>query len=255
MKCIILLKMIVNLKNIAIILLTAAILSACDTSIGPQENYDAALHTETKWLVEYSTNNKISQIHFKEYDRKGNLIFLKEFSEQGQIQFQSAYNYDFGSRLEEKFLYDEFGNIIDSNICTYHYNEFGDIDRIVSLAGDGDTLSITNIFYDEYRNVTRRIKQGSEGIEEINIDYTYNNSGNVVERVVKNPAAGGTIIRDSIAYSFDKNLIEYYQFGSGGEIQERRAIRYNNYGKIANEKIFNTDGEISRFYIYEYTFY
>lgn len=248
-------KIILGYKYCAFILLLT-ILVGCQDISKPELSERISIKNISKWKVDTSNESKIALIFFKEFDQSGDLILQKDFSENGTISTQSVYSYDTNLSIEVKSSFTESGDIKEETRCEYVYDNLRRIIKQIKYSNTGSIDQIILFSYDSRGNVvktTQAYGSSSDKDKDINFDYTYNGTGELVEKVTKNDL--GDLSRESISYDSDLRKVTINRYNSLGEFESRTVYFYNSIGNIISEHIFNADYQNTHKFIYEYEFY
>lgn len=87
------------------------------------------------------------------------------------------------------------------------------------------------------------------------IQYQYNNNGNVVERLINLNLNGTYESRDSIAYQSEGIKVELYNYNQEGKINVIYTYFYNKFGYIFKEFHSSKEGQIIGKYQYDYSYW
>lgn len=238
---------------IALSLVFAVSCSNLDNPVG--DLTDMNLKTETKWSVDIETENKINQVHYKEYDINGNILLNISYFENGQINNKSVFEYiSKDTSIEAKITYDTSGNVLREITTNYIYNENGKIKKSILFNESGEISNIFVYEYDNQGNLTKKTgTMNSDSTNTVEYSYRYNSSGNVIERVLNDFGTSHTKVRDSVIYS-SNNQINIFKY-KNNHLSSVTSYLYNNNGLIYKEIVSDSEGVITAKYLYEYTFY
>lgn len=246
---------IIKILSVSIALALMAI--SCSELNNPVDmSSELTVATETKWMLDTETDEKLYKIHYNEYDKNGNIKKNINYFENGNINFKSVFEYQGqDTSIEEKTVFDEAGNIIDETRTDYIYNNNGNIEKSIKYNDDGE---ITNIFlyeYDAQGNLLKKSSSFKNDSLHLNVEYSYryNQNGNVVERVVNDLTSPVSNIRDSVTYTSD-NTVNIFKY-EGNKLKTITSYLYNDYGMIFKEIVSNSEGEIISKFLYEYTYH
>lgn len=222
---------------------------------------DPVVKSTSKWLV--SENNiKTVLYQYKEFNDEGKLIELCNFHLDGTIQAKSTYVWDQNVSSETKVIYDETGQLVDTDLIKYTYDSesFTSNSPVLVtkelLNDDGEVTQTLEYDYDTKGRLikTTETNFSTGSTNETQYNYQFNASGNLVEKVTKT-AAGEVKDRDSLMYYGELNRIDVYNFAAEGELIARKTYIYNNYGNIVEELEIDSLGIVIRKFIYEYTYF
>jgi hypothetical protein len=245
--------------NIACIFLFYALISAfsgCENAVTPQnfEN-NRILNSECKWLVDVANKDKISKVHYKEYDKNGKILINEEYSESGNLLSRSSYTYNKINSVEEVVQFSDSGSVINSNKNEYTYDANGRVVKKISFETSGNVISVQTFNYDKNGNLIKKVEVNPQsGLTfQTDINYGYNNSGELVSRTTI--FEGNTQSRDSLVYNPFNHTLDIINFNNNGSINIVNTYRYNNQGRIVEEFTSDSAGNITKRYIYEYTYF
>jgi hypothetical protein len=221
------------------------------------DNKTPIIKNETKWKISNSDETKLYKIYLKEYLSDGKLSILTEYLQSGSIKSIAQFTYQNNISYEETkyFNGDFFIDSILQNI--YIHNTSGKIERKISLTRDGDTSFIIDYSYDQKGNLIKKIQTDLISNNSIvtDIQYQYNNNGNVVGRLI-NPSLNGTYeSRDSIAYQSEGIKVELYNYNQEGKINVIYTYFYNKFGYIYKEFHSSKEAQIIGKYEYDYSYW
>lgn len=222
---------------------------------------DPVVKSSSKWLVG-ENNIKTVLYQYKEFNDEGKLIELCNFHLDGTIQAKSTYVWEHNVSSETKVIYDESGQLLETDKIKYTYDEesfSSDSPVLVSKELLNDKGEVTQTLKFNYDNQGRLVKTtetnySTGSTNETQYNYQFNANGNLVEKVTKT-AEGEVKDRDSLTYYGELNRIDVYNFAGEGELVTRKTYIYNNYGKIVEELEIDTLGIVIRKFIYEYTYF
>jgi hypothetical protein len=242
--------------NIALIFVLITALSGCQDVVSPQ-NYEnnKVLHSESKWLINVTTKEKICKVLFKEYDKNGKVLINEEYTEIGSIKTRSSYTYNESQSLEEVVQFSDSGNVVNTNKNEYTYDIKGRVVKKVSFEASGSIKSVFTYNYDINGNLIKKIEVNSQSgaSSQTDINYGYNNSGELISRTTV--YEGMTQSRDSLVYNPVNHTLDIINFNDGGTIIKINTFKYNNQGRIIEEFTADSTGNISKRYQFEYTYY
>lgn len=237
----------------------ALLLNSCDNTVNPIESKSLVVKSETKVLVDISTSKELNKIYYKEFDIKSNIISYTEYNSLGNISSQSEYIYKNQERNEIKLVYDDNGNKIKSEYNSYTYNlSDGNLVKLTKLDFTGNVIGVTSYTYDGKGNLLKEYEVSSSSnatLSEKNFVYTYNSNGNLEGLTVKDALSNTIISKDSIAFISTTNVLEKYNIDLLGNVTKVNRLYYNNSGRITKETESDKNGQITRKYLYKYTFF
>jgi hypothetical protein len=230
-------------------------MSGCESITNPVENERLAIKSISKWKVDTLTESKLSRVLFKEFDRLGNIILQEDFSDDGIILTKSTYSHEDSKSFEVKNTFDMSGEVKSEEKVEYEYDVSK---RVVKETRYNVNGVIDNIFvftYDQYGNVTKKTQTFSNSSNEINIniDYNYSHTGELVERVTQN--GNGNQSRDSISYNSVEKSVVVFRFDANNVLSDKTIYFYNSIGNILNETKYSSDNYFLNKYIYEYEYF
>jgi len=238
-----------------LILISILALNACQELVSPdltQKSYK--VKSETKWRININNGQKISKVHYAEYDINGKTTIDEEYNEIGNIYSRSEYLHTSDSSKEKIQIFNNSGVIISQSISIYNYDYFGRVSRKVTYNDNGKIISIANYSYDLNGNVITKIEEDQKiGKFQTNFSYSYNNQGNLIERIIINE--GKTQSRDSIVYEPNSKELVIYNFDKNNSITSLEVMKYNNEGLVTEQLIYDKNNILQEKYSIEYTFY
>ena len=219
----------------------------------PQEHI---VKTETKWIIDNLSEDKLTKISFKEFDRKGNLIFSEEFNEVGVLLQRKVISYSNNQIVENVMTFRKNQTESESKNIIYLDNK-GNIKERISISDKGDTTEIIRFTYDINGKLAEEISFDNNGevINRTSYLYNYNNDGFVTSRLITDGIDNNYFSRDSIIYRPDARQVERITYNSEGNKENIYTYIYDNAGNILKEIHTNQDGLIIKKYIYEYTYF
>ena len=130
--------------------------------------------------------------------------------------------------ITEYELHDNFGEIVRGDIIgrnTYHFNEAGDV-----------TMNIGSNLWNSWE-----------------YKYTYDDEGNVIERLSYDPYDYNSLV-EKIIYKYDEKgkQTEVSTYNSDGVLVEKTINKYNTKGDITEKTIYNSEGSLNRKYLYKW---
>jgi len=205
-------------------------------------NYNKNRKTED--LLEFDRKGKEIKHLIYEYDKNGNLIFVKNLNKKGEKGVVDCYIYnDKGQHVETKYFddgqidydtcykYDENGNCIEVNTDDYRLDGIVVESRYVSV-------------YDENNREIERIKyEGLTGETEKEV-YFYNKNGDLKEIQNIDIETGEIISRDLYCYDTDGKLSEILTY-EGSDVMGKWTYSYNQQGKETECRIYDGFGNLT----------
>lgn len=205
-------------------------------------NYNKNRKTDD--LLEFDRKGKEISHLIYEYDKNGNLIFVKNLKKNGKLivteqhfynekeeHIETKYWDDGGISYVSCFKYDENGNCIEINSEDYRLNGVISILRIVSV-------------YDENNREIERIKyEGLTGETEKEV-YFYNENGDLKEIQNIDIETGEIISRDLYCYDTDGKLSEILTY-EGSDVMGKWTYSYNQQGKETECRIYDGLGNMT----------
>lgn len=245
------------IKYFLTILITTFVWSCNLESPLINNNKTLIIKSETKWKISTEEEKKLYKIFLKEYQSNGKLSKVTEFLQTGNIKSLTQFSYQNYISYEETKFYNGDNSVDSIQTNIYVHNLIGEIERKISLSKDGDTSCIIEYSYDQKGNLIKKVQKDLISHSSIvtDIQYFYNNEGNIIGRVI-NPNLNGTYeSRDSIAYQSEGVKIELYNYDREGNINIIYTYYYNKFGKIYKEFQSTKDGKIIGKYEYEYSYW
>jgi len=241
--------------RLILLLVSLAALNSCQELVSPDlSNKSSKVKSETKWIVDISTNRKISKIHLIEYDINGKVILNEEYNQIGNLYSRSEYSHILGESKEKLKIYGDSGNIVNQSEIIYNYDLDGRITKKISYNDSGLVISVSNFSYDKNGNVLTKIEEnGNVGTQKTDFAYSYNNTGNLVERVTLNE--GSAQSRDSLVYEPNKQELKIFNFNKDNLIISCEVMKYNNDGLVLEQLVYDNNKILIKKYIYDYTFH
>lgn len=232
-----------------------AVLAGCQNVAGPVGEERLVIKTISKWKVDTLNDSKIARVVFKEFDKTGFLVLQEDFTNEGKIVTKSTYTYDSEKSLEEKSSFTETGEVKDKSKTEYVYDRNRRVIKQINYDGNGVVNDIHTFDYDSNGNLIKKTQTYSNtgNVTNVNIDYQYNQTGELVERVTKNET--GNLSRDSISYQSELKKVTVFRFNSEGRLSTSTCYNYNELGSIISEMITDYFTDIRSKYIYEYTYF
>lgn len=218
---------------------------------------DVKIKTEIKWKVDKNTEEKINKVYYKEFDKYGNILLNLDYFSNGEVNCKSEYEYtNRFNGLETKTVFDNSGNVIDEFKTEYILNKNGNIDKEIKYSDNGNIDKVINYFYDDMGNLVRKTNShpDEDSSKTIEYSYSYNDVGNVVERIVNDLSFPNSVTRDSVIYLPNNNNIQVINY-EDNILNSVTSYIYNDLGQIKKEIITDKNGDIINKYIYEYTYY
>lgn len=245
----------IKIYYLIILAIATIVIVSCDTYNSTEPQFDKIIETATKWKVNPLSNQKIHIISFKKFNEIGNILIEEHYYESGDIKSRSLYSYQNNRSEESITLFDENGIQVDEEFCNYTY----DGDKIIEkqlLDESGNILKILQFDYNSEGRLVKTVEidnvTGNTNFTEYN--YNFNQNGNMIERIILSEN-GEVKTRDSLNYIGNLNTIEVINFNSSGFIHTVKTFIYDLNGKVTTEYESDSDGNIVRKYIYEYTYF
>ncbi len=248
-------KKILDYKYCAYILLLI-FAAGCQDISGPELSERISIKNISKWKVDTVSDSKIVRIFFKEFDSIGNLILHEDFSDNGTILTKSEFSYSPNSLLEVKSSFTENGQVKAKSQFEYIYDNLGRIAKQINYSQSGTIELIVSFTYDIHGNVVKSTQEFGASTEvnsNMNFDYTYNSSGELVEKITTNDS--GNLARESISYNSSQRKVTIDRYDSLGEFASRTVYFYNSIGNITSEFLYDNDYQIINKFVYEYEFF
>lgn len=245
------------MKNTIYILFLFILLNSCEELSNPFEDthQNVVVKTQTKVLIDPSTNAEINKIFEKEFDKNGKIIKVKFFDNSSNVKSESNFEYEVNKKIEKVVEYNVNG---DTNLVyskEYKQNSSGQVLEIVKYDAQGNPSEQKQFKYDSQGNVSEEIlisKDGSK-VNEFSYDYIYKENGEVSSIYVRNDIVGDIIKKDSLVYN--DNKVELISIDKDGKISQISQINYDQNGLIKSESKKNNIGEIIEKFIYKYQYY
>ncbi len=237
------------------ILAAAVFIVGCNNSpvLGPQEQL---IKTQTKWLVDNKTENKIAKVFYKEFDRLGNMTQEEEYNSTGSLLVRKELSITGSIQIEDIVKFGENGEIVRSR-NVYSLNEQGNVIERLTISGSGDTTLISKFTYYDNGKIKSEIEFNANGdlVKKTNYMYNYNENGYITGRLINDSPDASYKQRDSIVYHLNLNQVEHIIFDTEGAKEIVYIFYYNNLGNVLKEVQTDNVGIVQRKYLYEYTFY
>ena len=240
------------LYNILIIC-TLAALASCENTLGPQLDDTRKIKTETKWSVSPINKDKQHKVEEIKYNQSGKVIKKVNFNEFGRISSSSSYEYKNNKEIEKISEYN--GDKVIKEITITSTLENGLVVREEITNNEGAVLDSKQFSYDNNGNVISiKSCNGNDDCDNtiiydnvytdgnLSVTYTINNNGDVAQK-------------DSLVYLLEDNYFERITTDNNGNIYYITGYKIDNSGRIVEEIIKEPSGLISRYYIYEFTYY
>jgi hypothetical protein len=245
-----------NILTIALFYTLITGLSGCQDVVAPQiyEN-TKILHSESKWLINIVTKDKIFKVLYKEYDKNGKILLNEEYTEIGLIKSRSSYIYNDSLSIEKVVQFNDSGSIFVTNKNEYTFDLKGRVVKKVIFEADTLVKSVQTYNYDNNGNLIKKIDFNTQSgtSSQTDINYAYSNSGELIGRVTL--FDGATQSRDSLVYNPVNHTLDIINLNDTGIINTKNTIKYNNQGRIIEQFSTDSSGNISKKYIFEYTYY
>lgn len=244
-----------NIFKYGSILLITVIISACSDINQPAIEQRLKINTITKWSVDTATDQKVRMIFHKVFDIYGNVVSQEDFSNSGSIASKSTFTYTDNKSIEERLVYSDSGNVKNKSKTEYEYDNNRRIIRQTNYDNNGAITIEYEFDYDLKGNLIKKKQIGGEigANSNLNIDYSYSNSGELVERVTS--SSTGNVYRDSISYNRNQNIITIYKFNEKSALINKTIYAYNNLGNVTSESFFDSEFKIREKYVYEYSYF
>lgn len=227
------------------------------SSVNPVEPTKKIIKSESKWLLDPISEIRIQKVYYKEFDKLGFLNKFEEYDDKGILDVENTYTYSDNVSFEEKKFFNLSGSIDSVQKNYYVYNLSGKISRKIVCDKAGDTLSILSYDYDTKGNLTKKVEYSliDNKTTETKYSYAYNESGNLVERII-NPGNNGTYeLKDEFFYPSPGNNFEKRSYDSEGKIKIIYTYTYNRDGRIIKETQSSIDNKVLFKYAFDYTYY
>lgn len=205
-------------------------------------NYNKNRKTED--LLEFDRKGKEIKHLIYEYDKNGNLIFVKDLNKKGEKGVVDCYIYnDKGQHIETKYFddglihydtwykYDENGNCIEVNANDYRL--------------DGVVVKTRNVsLFDENNREIERIKYEGLAEETEKEVYFYYDDGKMKETQIVDIETGKINSRDLYLYALDGKLSEIVTY-EGSDVMGKWTYSYNQQGKETECRIYDWLGNLT----------
>ncbi len=250
--------MSLNIRKILYIFIISTIIAgiiSCENISTPQETHtELSIKSEKKWSLDLKSNDKLFISRIKEFDIKGNLVFLEEYNSNGTINSNSTYNYNSENKSQEtKKVFNPDGTSRNITI-EYTYNELKKITKKVEYDSNGIIFSTHEYQYDSNGNLIKKFEISQNGGSvSVDYNYTYNPQGDLVERKIINN--GAVVNRDSLSYNSSNNSFDVINLDLNGLVESKTTFYYNKRGEINLEIETSSSGLVLKKYLYEYTYY
>lgn len=199
---------------------------------------------KAKDLFRFNHKGKKIKQFIYEYDKNGNLIFVKDLNKKGEKGVVDCYIYnDKGQHVETKYFDD---GQIDYDTC-YKYDENGNCIEVNTddYRLDGVVVKTRNVsVFDENNREIERIKyEGLTGETEKEV-YFYNKNGDLKEIQNIDIETGEIISRDLYCYDTDGKLSEILTY-EGSDVMGKWTYSYNQQGKETECRIYDGLGNLT----------
>jgi hypothetical protein len=236
-----------------LIICTLVALASCENALGPQLDSSQTIKTETKWSV--SPINKAKQYIVEEvkYNNQGRVINRVSYNEFGKLKSSSSYTYEKNKEIEiiSEYIGDKVikeltvTSIIENGLVVSEEitNTNGAVvdSKQYSYDNNGNIISIKNCINDSGCDNTVLYDNKYDG-GNLRVTYTINNNGDIAQK-------------DSLVYRLDENYFERITTDNNGNIYYTTGYKIDKNGRIVEEFIKNPNGLISKYYIYEFTYF
>jgi hypothetical protein len=203
-------------------------------------NYNKNRKTED--LLEFDRKGKEIKHLIYEYDKNGNLIFVKDLNKKGEKGVVDCYIYnDKGQHVETKYFDD---GQIDYDTC-YKYDENGNCIEVNTddYRLDGIVVKTRNVSVFDDREIERIKYEGLTGETEKEV-YFYNKNGDLKEIQNIDIETGEIISRDLYCYDTDGKLSEILTY-EGSDVVGKWTYSYNQQGKETECRIYDGLGNLT----------
>lgn len=205
-------------------------------------NYNKNRKTDD--LLEFDRKGKEINHLIYEYDKNGNLLFVRNLKKNGKmiVSEQHFYN-EKGEHIETKFWddgrisFDSFFKYDENGNCIEFRNEDYGLDGIVV---ESRFVSV----YDENNKETERIKYEGLAEETEKEVYFYYDDGKMKETQIVDIETGKINSRDLYLYALDGKLSEIVTYEES-EITEKWVYSYNQHGKETECRIYDGLGNLT----------
>lgn len=237
------------------ILAAAVLIVGCNNSpvLGPLEQI---IKSQTKWLVDNKSENKIAKVFYKEFGRLGNTILEEQYNSTGRLLVRKEVSVKGNIQIEDVAKFGENGEIVRSR-NVYSLNEQGNVTERLTISGSGDTTLISKFTYYDNGKIKSEFEFNVNGdlVKKTNYMYNYNENGYITGRLINDSPDASFKQRDSIVYHLNLNQVEHIIFDTEGAKEIVYIFFYDNFGNVLKEVQTDKVGIIQRKYLYEYTFY
>ena len=234
------------------IICTLIAFASCENALGPQLDKEQIVKTEVKWSVSPVGKAKQYIAEEVEYNRNGSVVKKYSYNKFGHLETSSTFEYLNNKEIEIKSEYSN-NKLVKELIVTSTIKN-GLVIR-EDIESNGAVLDSKQFTYDENGNI-KSIKQcvdGNNCDNTIEYDNKYDNGNLTVTYTRDNQ--GNIDQKDSLVYRFDQNYFERITTDNQGNIYYTTGYKIDDDGKIVEEFIKNSDGLISVYYIYEFTYF
>lgn len=230
--------------------------NALDNPLDPN-NENLVLKTETKWVCDIETSQKLYKLYQKEFNNKGNLTNYLTYNEFGVLESKSSYKYSENNTIEVKSIYSSEGSVAATEQFSYQYDNNGRLEKKLTYADNGSISFVEQYKYDDKGNLLSSISIDSAGkfSSEKSYSYSYNNNGNVVERYENLDGSGKYSSRDSLSYLLKELKVELIRFDALGKVNIKYTYLFDNKGYVIEEYEYLPSGDLFKKYKIDYTFY
>ncbi len=218
--------------------------------ISDEVNYGENNELNTKTVYYRDNNDKVNEIIIEfadgsktiksySYENNGKTIIVLEKSDDGEFEGK------------EKITTDDKGNIIESQIISeddkileqhkYEFNENGNILNETRFQ-NSKIISVTKYYYDDKKNVNKRVTSNSKGESIDWAIFKYDENGNLAEQQFGDHTLYKT------EYNESKKPIIEQKINAMGIVEYCKKYEYNNNGELVKEE------DLSETTYYEYTY-
>ncbi len=189
-----------------------------------------------------------------EYNEKGLISAIIEYDEEGAFVSREDIKYDSEGSVFERIKIDENGNLIDRVL----FEKTNDNKVVLEkeFGSDGELKNVTTISFDEKGKELSSYQSTPEGKLITGVETTYDDRGNVIERLYKDFYA------KSVRYEYDENnrMITQELYDGSGLLLRKNIYEYDESGNLLTEQTFEMDnsrGNKEKHFgtRYEYEFY
>lgn len=207
-----------------------------------------SIKTESKYKI---VDEIQSKVYLKEFNREGKLIKFTHYNQENVSKI-SEFEYEDGVKVEKVTKFD--GSDSHEEIIEYYHNEDGNIGEILKTDPSGNVIENAIYEYDDFGRVIKKqdLSNNSDSINILIYDYLTDSDGRINSITVFDEE-NKTVRSDSLIYKTDE--IVRISFNPKGDVESKTIVNYDRAGNLEQELIFDSNNQITRKYVYSYTFF